>query len=64
MLRLLVVDASIFEALQDLLGRMDASPSLRVVSYSKARTPRFTFAALVDRQDGEHHDCCRGFGPP
>ena len=37
-----MVDATIFEGLQGLLARMDASPSLGS-SYSKARTPSFTF---------------------
>src|SRR5712672_1599660 len=31
-----IVDAALFEALQDLLGRMDASPSLRVVVFESA----------------------------
>jgi enoyl-CoA hydratase/carnithine racemase len=31
-----IVDASIFEALQDLLARMDSSPSLRVVVFESA----------------------------
>src|SRR5438309_9031920 len=31
-----IVDATIFEALQDLLARMDASPSLRVVVFESA----------------------------
>src|SRR6201988_4416001 len=35
-----IVDASIFEALQDLLTRMDASPSLRVVVFERAN-PKF-----------------------
>src|SRR6201982_1669105 len=35
-----IVDASIFEALQDLLARMDASPSLRVVVFESAN-PEF-----------------------
>src|SRR5436853_205377 len=35
-----IVDASIFEALQDLLARMDASPSLRVVVFGSAN-PEF-----------------------
>src|ERR1700724_4718991 len=35
-----IVDASIFEALQDLLARMDASPSLRVVVFESAN-PKF-----------------------
>jgi hypothetical protein len=30
-----IVDATIFEALQDLLARMDASPSLRVVVFER-----------------------------
>ena len=34
-----IVDASIFEALQDLLARIDAGPSLRVVVFEK-REPR------------------------
>src|SRR5204862_2722407 len=35
-----IVDASIFEALQDLLARMNASPSLRVVVFESAN-PEF-----------------------
>src|SRR5205823_1295361 len=35
-----IVDASIFEALQDLLARMDASPSPRVVVFESAN-PKF-----------------------
>src|SRR6201996_2080406 len=35
-----IVDASIFEALQDLLARMDASPSLRVAVFESAN-PEF-----------------------
>src|SRR5246127_2652405 len=38
-----IVDASIFEALQDLLARMDASPSLRVVLFESAN-PEFYLA--------------------
>src|SRR6266567_4756205 len=38
-----IVDASIFEALQDLLVRMDASPSLRVVMFESAN-PEFYLA--------------------
>ena len=38
-----IVDASIFEALQDLLTRMDASPSLRVVVFESAN-PEFYLA--------------------
>jgi len=38
-----IVDASIFEALQDLLARMDASPSLRVVVFESAN-PEFYLA--------------------
>src|SRR6202158_2551674 len=38
-----VVDASIFEALQDLLARMNASPSLRVVVFESAN-PEFYLA--------------------
>src|ERR1700719_137652 len=38
-----IVDASIFEGLQDLLARMDASPSLRVVVYVSAN-PDFYLA--------------------
>src|SRR5260370_18475339 len=33
-----IVDASIFDALQDLLARMDASPSLRIVVFESANT--------------------------
>jgi enoyl-CoA hydratase/carnithine racemase len=32
-----IVDATIFEGLQDLLARMDASPNLRVVVFESAR---------------------------
>src|ERR1700730_4094394 len=38
-----IVDASIFEALQDLLARMDASPNLRVVVFESAN-PEFYLA--------------------
>jgi len=38
-----IVDASIFEALQDLLARMDTSPSLRVVVFESAN-PEFYLA--------------------
>ena len=38
-----IVDASIFEALQDLLARMDASPSLRIVVFESAN-PEFYLA--------------------
>jgi len=38
-----IVDASIFEALQDLLARMDAGPSLRVVVFESAN-PEFYLA--------------------
>jgi enoyl-CoA hydratase/carnithine racemase len=38
-----IVDASIFEALQDLLARMNASPSLRVVVFESAN-PEFYLA--------------------
>src|SRR5258705_10809052 len=40
-----IVDASIFEALQDLLTRMDASPSLRVVVFESA-IPDFYLATF------------------
>ena len=38
-----IVDASVFEALQNLLARMDASPSLRVVVFESAN-PEFYLA--------------------
>src|SRR6059036_3619080 len=38
-----IVDATIFEGLQDLLARMDASPSLRVVLFESAN-PEFYLA--------------------
>src|SRR5579871_6797444 len=38
-----IVDATIFEALQDLLARVDASPSLRVVVFESA-SPEFYLA--------------------
>ena len=52
-----IVDATIFEGLQDLLARMDASPNLRVVVFESAN-PEF-YLARFDRQDGEHHHSCR-----
>jgi len=36
-----IVDATLYQALQDLLARMDASPSLRVRRFRKLRTPSF-----------------------
>jgi len=41
-----IVDARHIRSLQDLLARMNASPSLRS-SYSKARTPSFTLPTLI-----------------
>src|ERR1043165_4460783 len=38
-----IVDATIFEGLQDLLARMDSSPSLRVVVFESAN-PEFYLA--------------------
>src|SRR5437879_9638931 len=38
-----IVDATIFEGLQDLLARMDASPSVRVVVFESAN-PEFYLA--------------------
>src|SRR3979411_3449124 len=38
-----IVDATIFEGLQDLLARMDASPTLRVVVFESAN-PEFFLA--------------------
>jgi enoyl-CoA hydratase/carnithine racemase len=38
-----IVDATVFEGLQDLLARMDASPSLRVVVFESAN-PEFYLA--------------------
>src|SRR5712691_8774493 len=38
-----IVDATIFQGLQDLLARMDASPSLRVVAFESAN-PEFYLA--------------------
>jgi hypothetical protein len=38
-----IVDAILFQGLQDLLGRMDASPSLRVVAFESAN-PEFYLA--------------------
>ena len=44
-----IVDATIFEGLQDLLARMDASPSLRVVVFESAN-PEFYLAHFDWRQ--------------
>jgi hypothetical protein len=41
-----IVDASIFEALQDLLARMNTARACGS-SYSKARTPSFTLPTLI-----------------
>src|ERR1700746_2107562 len=41
-----IVDASIFEALQDLLARMDASPSLRVIVF-ESENPEFYLAPFA-----------------
>src|SRR6059036_1178886 len=41
-----IVDATIFEGLQDLLARMDASPSLRVVVFESAN-PEFRLAGQI-----------------
>src|SRR5436309_11463985 len=59
-----IVDATIFEGLQDLLARMDASPSLRVVVFESANPDFLPCPLRFDRQDGEHHDSCRAFRPP
>jgi enoyl-CoA hydratase/carnithine racemase len=40
-----ILDATIFEGLQDLLARMDASPSLRVVVFESAN-PEFYLSSL------------------
>jgi len=59
-----IVDAAIFEALQDLLARMDASPSLRVVVFESAN-PEFYLAHFdLTGKVGEHHDGSRAFRPP
>jgi hypothetical protein len=41
-----IVDATIFEGLQDLLARMDASPSVRVVVFESAN-PSSTLPTLI-----------------
>jgi enoyl-CoA hydratase/carnithine racemase len=41
-----IVDATIFEGLQDLLARMDASRSVRVVVFESAN-PEFYLATLI-----------------
>ena len=59
-----VVDASVFEGLQDLLARMDASPNLRVVVFESAN-PEFYLAHFdLTGKTGEHHHNCRAFRPP
>jgi enoyl-CoA hydratase/carnithine racemase len=58
-----IVDATIFEGLQDLLARMDASPGLRVVVFESAN-PEFYLAHFDLTGKIGNIDCCRGFGPP
>ena len=41
-----IVDATMFEGLQDLLARMDASPGLRVVVFESAN-PGFYLPTLI-----------------
>src|SRR5438876_11692679 len=55
-----IVDATIFEGLQDLLARMDASPSLRVVVFESAN-PDF-YLAHFDLP-GQTGNITTAFGP-
>jgi hypothetical protein len=59
-----IVDASIFEALQDLLARMNDSPSLRVVVFESAN-PEFYLAHFdLTGKIGNIMTAVGGFGPP
>src|SRR5690349_4587169 len=49
-----IVDATIFEGLQDLLARMDASPSLRVVVFESAN-PEFYLAPGTSRSMADRY---------
>src|SRR5258707_3401400 len=56
-----IVDATIFEGLQELLARMDASPSL-LSWWSKTPFPDFTFLTFV--LTGRSGTLPRALGPP
>src|SRR5437762_13365147 len=47
-----IVDATIFEELQELLARMNASPSLRVIVFESAN-PEFYLARSEERRVGK-----------
>src|SRR5258706_5393764 len=57
-----IVDATIFEGLQDLLARMDASPSLRVVVFESAN-PEFYLAHFDLTGKTGNITSCRTFRP-
>src|SRR6201997_3223068 len=54
-----IVDATICEGLQDLLARMDASPSLRVVVFESAN-PEFSLAQFDLTGIAKIRGCVRG----
>ena len=59
-----IVDATIFEGLQNLLARMHASPSLRVVVFESAN-PEFYLAHFdLTGKTGNITTNCRAFRPP
>jgi enoyl-CoA hydratase/carnithine racemase len=57
-----LVDATIFEGLQDLLGRMDASPSLRVVVFESAN-PEFYLAHFDLSDEARNVGLLKTVGP-
>src|SRR5712671_1805465 len=59
-----IVDATIFKGLQDLLARMDASPSLRVVLFESANREFYLAHFDLTGQDGEYHHRSRAFWTP
>src|ERR1700739_746332 len=59
-----IVDASIFEALQDLLARMDASPGLRVVVFDSANPDFYLAHFYLSGQTGNNMTAVGASGLP
>ena len=51
-----VVDADVFQALQDLLVRMETTETLRVVVFESAHSGLLPVALRSDGQDRKHHE--------
>src|SRR5258708_33801802 len=58
-----IMDADMFEGLQDLLGRMDTSPSLRVVVFESAN-PDFYLAHFEVKDTARTLPLLQTVGPP